>query len=183
MLTFKFDTFPVLETERLILREIKLTDVDGVFKVRNEALNIEFTARAPFESKKEAIDLIEKMQGAYNNSTGISWCITIKGNDTMIGSIGFWRFEREHYRAEIGYAILPPFQNQGFLSEAIQPVLAFGFNSLEIHSVEANLHPGNAPSEKILQKNGFVKEGYFKENYYFNGKFDDTLTYGLVKKS
>jgi ribosomal-protein-alanine N-acetyltransferase len=99
----------------------------------------------------------------------------------MIGGIGFWRLIREHYRAEIGYSLLFPFWNQGIMSEALSVVLDFGFNQMRIHSVEANLNPNNLSSERILLKTGFAKEGYFRENYYFNGRFDDTLTYGKVK--
>lgn len=181
MLTFKFDTFPIIETPRLILRQVKVSDVDSIFQLRNDTQTVEFTARPPFESKKEALDLIEKMLAAYANSDGLSWAITIKGEDKMIGGVGFWRIIREHYRAEIGYSLLPSYWNKGYMTEAILPVVKFGFESAGIHSIEANLNPHNKASEKILIKAGFTKEGYFKENYYFNGRFDDTLTYGLVK--
>jgi ribosomal-protein-alanine N-acetyltransferase len=181
MLTFKFDTFPIIETQRMILRQVRITDVDEIYQLRNDTQTVEFTARPPFESKKEAVELIEKMLASYASSDGLSWSITIKGEDKVIGGVGFWRFEREHFRAEIGYSLLPAYWNLGYMSEAILPVIDFGFEHVGIHSIEANLNPHNIASEKILLKAGFVKEGYFKENYYFNGKFDDTLTYGLVK--
>lgn len=183
MLTFNLDSFPEIHTARLILRQVKTTDVDSIFRLRNESVSGEFTARPPFESKKEALELIEKMADAYHNSNGISWAITQKGNDMMIGSTGFWRIERENYRAEIGYAILPEFENRGIMTEACLAIIKYGFDHLTIHSIEANIHPRNIASERILQKAGFVKEGYFKQNYYYNGRFDDTATYGLIKSS
>lgn len=183
MLTFNFQNFPVVETSRLVLRQITMADVDAVFNIRNQSVTGPYTARLPFESKKEALEIIKKMQDAYETSSGISWGITEKGNPTMIGSIGFWRIERENYRAEIGYALLPSFWNKGYMSESILSIIDFGLKHTDIHSVVANLHPDNIASEKVLLKAGFVKEGYFKENYFFDGKFGDTLTYGLVKKS
>lgn len=125
--------------------------------------------------------MINKIIHAYQTKEGLSWALTVKGDDTMVGGVGFWRIIREHYRAEIGYSILPHLWNQGIMSEAVKEVVDFGFSVLGLHSIEANLHPGNIASIKILEKSGFVKEGYFKENYFFNGRFDDTLTYGKVK--
>lgn len=182
MLTFQFDTFPVLETDRMILRQVKTTDVDAIFQLRNDTQTVEYTARPPYESKKEAVDQINKMLDAYLSGDGLSWSITLKGSDEMIGGIGFWRMIREHYRAEIGYSLLPQYWNQGLMTEAIKKVVPFGLDEVGLHSIEANLNPHNMASIRILEKAGFVKEGYFKENYYFNGRFDDTLTYGKVKK-
>jgi [ribosomal protein S5]-alanine N-acetyltransferase len=181
MLTFEFPHFPILTTDRLILRKVITTDAESVYKLRNDPKTVEYTARPPYQNIQEAIAMVDKMEESYLQSEGISWAITLKNSDTMIGGIGFWRLIREHYRAEIGYSLLFPFWNQGIMSEALAVVLDFGFNQMGIHSVEANLNPNNLPSERILLKSGFVKEGYFRENYYFNGRFDDTLTYGKVK--
>ena len=69
------------------------------------------------------------------------------------------------------------------MSEAMKAVLQFGFNDMNLHSVEANINPLNKKSKKILELNGFVKEAYFTENYYSNGKFLDSEIYCLVDKS
>src|SRR5690606_18725591 len=94
--------------------------------------------------------------------------------------IGFWRLLKEHYRGEIGYLLHPDFQGQGIMHEAFTPVLEYGFNKMNLHSVEANVYPANVSSKKVLEKNGFIKEAYFKENYFFNGEFTDTAVYSLV---
>ena len=100
----------------------------------------------------------------------------------MIGSIGLWRIDKAHYRGEIGYMLHHDHWGKGIMQEAIAAVIEFGFGPLKLHSIEAHINPANAASAGILEKNGFVREAYFKENYYFRGKFLDTAIYSLLKK-
>ena len=71
-------------------------------------------------------------------------------------------------------------QGCGIMKEAIPPVLDFGFTNLKLHSVEATVSPENIPSIKLLEKNSFIREAYFKENQYYNGRFHDTEIYSLL---
>lgn len=67
--------------------------------------------------------------------------------------------------------------------EAIQTVIEFGFEKMKLHSIEANINPENIASKKLLEKAGFIKEAYFKENHFFNGKFIDTEVFSLLNKN
>ena len=78
--------------------------------------------------------------------------------------------------------LLPEIHGKGIASEAVEIVVGFGFNEMKLHSIEAVIDPRNGASEKVLQKNGFVKEGYLKENEFFDGKFLDTVIYSRLKK-
>ena len=88
----------------------------------------------------------------------------------MIGTIGYWRIVKEHYRAEIGYLIATEQQGKGLMQEAISATLQYGFSEMKLHSVEANVNPNNPASIKLLERNHFIREAYFKENYFSNGK-------------
>ncbi|MES2446488.1 MAG: GNAT family protein [Bacteroidota bacterium] len=59
-------------------------------------------------------------------------------------------------------------------------VIHFAFREMKLHSISANINPGNDASRQILLKHGFEKEAYFKEDYYFQGKFLDSEVYGLI---
>ncbi|MDQ6787925.1 MAG: GNAT family N-acetyltransferase, partial [Acidobacteriota bacterium] len=98
----------------------------------------------------------------------------------MIGTINFWKIKKENYRAEIGYMLDADYHGRGIMNEAIRAVLRFGFGEMNLHSVEANVNPDNAASIRLLEKNGFVREAYFKENYFFGGKFLDSAIYSLL---
>jgi ribosomal-protein-alanine N-acetyltransferase len=78
--------------------------------------------------------------------------------------------------------LLPQFWNKGLMSEAIKKVLDFGFNTMELHSIQANIDPNNMVSAAILKKFNFEREAYFKENFFFNGKFMDSEIYSLLNK-
>lgn len=182
MIEFKFPSFPIIQTERLILREHTDDDLPQLFELRSNRQIMENIDKASFQDMQEARDQLERMRNGYATSTGISWGITLKnGDNKVIAGCGLWRIVREHYRAEIGYACLPQYWNQGIISEAIKAVCNFGFEQIGLHSIEANLSPNNAKSARVLEKNGFVKEAHFKENYFYDGRFLDTLTYGKLK--
>ncbi|HSC37593.1 MAG TPA: GNAT family protein, partial [Chitinophagaceae bacterium] len=111
---------------------------------------------------------------------GITWGIYLKTAPGLIGTIGLWRIIKEHHRAEIGYLLSPAWQRRGLMQEAMEKVLDYGFSVIGLHSVEANVNPDNEASIRILEKNHFVREAYFKENYYYNGVFKDSVIYSLL---
>ncbi len=88
---------------------------------------------------------------------------------------------RNNVRAEIGYAMKPEYWGKGYIQEALIKVIYFGFNEFCLHSIEANVNPDNASSIKLLEKCGFKKEAYFKEDYFYNGKFLDSVIYSLLE--
>jgi ribosomal-protein-alanine N-acetyltransferase len=182
MLELNFTPFPVLSTERLVLREVNADDAERIFFLRSDEQVMQFLDRPPAQSIEEATAFIKRIKKDQQNSDGILWAIALKEDPILIGTICFWRMEKEHYRAEIGYVLYPSCQGKGIMQESIQAVLQYGFEKMKLHSVEANVNPGNTASIKLLERNGFVREGYFRENYYYNGKFLDSAIYSLISK-
>lgn len=180
MLQLNFNPFPLLVTERLLLRKITLHDADEIFMLRSSKNIMLYIDRPMAIDKTDAINYINIITDALTNNAGITWGITLKNNKELIGTIGFWRILKEHYRAEIGYMLNESFQRKGIMQEAIAAVLGYGFDIMQLHSVEANVNPLNTASQKILERNGFVPEAHFRENYYYNGKFLDTYIYSLL---
>src|SRR6185503_7077762 len=129
------------------------------------------------ESIEDAAQFIQKINDSLTNNDGISWAITLKTDLKLIGTIGYWRIIKEHYRAEIGYLLHPDQQGKGIMQEALTAVLEYGFMVMKLHSVEANVNPGNVASMKLLERNNFNREGFFKESFYYNGKFLDSAVY------
>jgi len=131
----------------------------------------------------DVLALIAKIEDSLLLNEGITWGISLKEDSKLIGTIGFWRMDKANYRAEIGYMLMPEMQGKGLMHEAISTSIRYGFEEMKLHSIEANVNPANLLSKKILEKNGFVQEAYFKENYYYNGRFLDSSIYSLVNKS
>ncbi len=180
MLTVDFHPFPVLVTERLILRQTNPRDVNEVFFLRSDDRVLKYIGRTKATSIEDAIKWLDIVNDALIKNEGICWAITLKDDPAMIGSIGFWRMEKEHYRSEVGYVLHPEHHGKGIMSEALKSILHYGFYTMNLHSVEANIDPENTPSKNLLESNGFIREAYFKENYFFDGKFYDSAIYSLL---
>ncbi|GAB4209538.1 MAG: GNAT family protein [Roseiflexaceae bacterium] len=182
-LTTAFTTFPVLETERLVLRALTLDDADAMFASRSDPQVIRYFGTLPMTAHEQAAEQIERVLTDYREQNGIRWAITRRGDDYMIGSCGFWRLVKPHFRAELGYDLLPQWWGQGIMTEAIMAVLRFAFTTMGLHSIEAQIHPDNIASRRVLEKLGFVQEGYFRENYYdvVEERFTDTAVFSLLK--
>ncbi len=176
-----FDTFPNLETERLLLREFVKGDAEELFKIRSDERVMKYLDRDPHKSVAESELMIEKMIEIHNNKSGINWIINKKDSLSVIGYIGYWRLIRENLRAEVGYAMKPEYWGNGYMQEALNKVIEFGFKELCLHSIEGNVNPNNLDSIKLLEKFGFKREAYFKEDYFYNGKFLDTAIYSLLE--
>lgn len=183
MLHLNFSPFPALTTPRLVLRQFTYTDAPDFFELRSNTEIMQYIGRPLAKTLDDAADLIKVINDLLNTNNGITWCITHKTNQHFIGSIGFWRIEKENHRAEIGYLLNPVYQGQGLMQEAIDSVIDYGFGVMGLHSIQANVHPGNAASIKLLEKNNFIREAYFKENHFHNGAFEDTAVYTLLTKN
>ncbi|UPT70532.1 MAG: GNAT family N-acetyltransferase [Flavobacterium sp. JAD_PAG50586_2] len=183
MLTINFHPFQNIETERLLLRRINESDVEEVFALRGNQETMKYIPRPLTKSKEDALQHIAMIEEKIVNNTGINWGITIKGNPKIIGIIGHYRISPENHRAEVGYMSFPETNGKGYMSEALKAVLAYGFEQMNLHSIEAVIDPANIASEKLLQKNGFVKEAHILENELWEGKFWDTVIYSLLKKN
>ena len=180
MLEFNFNPFPKLETERLILRELMMTDASDYFEIRSNPKVMKYQAR-PAETLKDAEKVIKKTSQSLAENKAICWAICLKNNSKFIGTIGYYRTQFEHCRTEIGYELHPDFWKKGMASEAMQAVLNYIFSKTKVHSVEANIDPANLPSARILERNHFIKEAYFRENYFTQGRFTDSAIYSLLK--
>ncbi len=160
------------------------TDVEQFFKLRSNPEVMKHIGKNPMISINEAIDFIKMINDLLENNSGITWAIALKEEpEKLIGTIGLWRLIKEHFRAEIGYMLLPEYWKKGITKEAILKVLDYGFNQLKLHSVEGHITPLNIASAKILESTGFVREAYFKEDFFFNGKFEDTAIYSLLGRN
>ena len=180
MLSIHLPIFPVLTTERLVLRELRPSDAERVFTLRSDPLVMHHVNRPLARTLEDATALIELITTTVAAGNAVQWAITLKGDDALIGIIGFWRVEKEHYLAELGYMLARPHWGMGLISEAIGTVVHFGFATLGLHKVEAITRPGNAASIRTLEKNGFVREAYFRENILWNGVFQDSVNFGRL---
>ncbi|WP_276877410.1 GNAT family N-acetyltransferase [Chryseobacterium joostei] len=182
MLEINFSVFPELETDRLKLRRADVNDINELFAMRSDPDMMKYIPRPLATDLEEASTHLKIMDEKITSNEMINWAITLKDDPKMIGTIGYYHIKPEHYRAEIGYMLLPDYQGKGYVTEAITKVVNYAFTTMNLHSIEAVIDPENVASAKVLEKCSFIKEGYFKENEFYNGQFLDTIIYSILNK-
>jgi ribosomal-protein-alanine N-acetyltransferase len=175
-MNFNFTPFPVLETERLTLRALNLDDAKAIFGLRTNKEVNEFIDRKKPNNLSEARAFIDRISNLASNNKGVFWVIESKNNHQLIGTIGFRNFEDEEDYAEIGYELDPLYQQKGFMTEAFKKILNFGFQEMELKTIEAFTHKNNIDSIALLEKQDFVFQPEIKDE-----GFENNISYRLEK--
>ncbi len=183
MLQLNFSPFPILESERLHYRRLTDADAPEIFALRSNPEIMKYIPRPLATTIENALAHIKLINEKIDENIDINWAVTEKGNDKCIGLMGFYRTQPENFRTEIGYMITPEHKGKGYVTEAVKTLLDFAFNTLNFHSIEAVIDSRHMASERVLQKNGFEKEAHFKENFFYNNEFTDTVIYSLLKRN
>ena len=180
---FVFDKFPILETERLILREISADDVEGIIAMYGDTETIKFMydIETPVTTNNEAMEIIEWCAQIFRDKSGLRWGITLKGNDNLIGTCGYHYWLPQHRRAEIGYDLARQYWRQGIMTEAARVMLQFGFERMNLYRIEADVTVGNDASAALLEKLNFKREGLWRHRVFARQQFWDLRQFGLLK--
>jgi ribosomal-protein-alanine N-acetyltransferase len=183
-LTRAFATFPALETARFQLREVQPDDAARIFEIMSDPRVTRYFGMLPMENLAAAERRIAGIREAFAERSGVRWAIAERAGGRLLGTCGFWRLVAEHDRAEIGYELAAESWGQGVMTEALGAMLTFGFAEMGLHSVEAQIHPANIGSRRVLEKLGFAQEGYFRENYHdvVEGGYTDTAVFSLLAR-
>jgi ribosomal-protein-alanine N-acetyltransferase len=182
MITFQLNPFPELRTERLLLRRIVPADAPALLDIRSREEVMQYISRPRSQNLEDVLQHIALLDEGIAKNESISWAISLQSEpERLIGTVGYYRTKFEHHRSEIGYLLHPDFWQQGIMTEAMDAAVAFGFTTLNLHSMEGCIDPNNAPSRAVLLRQQFVKEALYKENYYYEGQWLDTEVLSLLK--
>lgn len=182
MIEFSFSPFPILTTERLVLRQIVNEDANEMFALRSNPEIMKYIPREMPKTIDDAIKHIEFMQALLETKECLNWAICLKEDNKLIGNIGYFRLQPQNHRAEVGYMLSAEFHGKGIMQEALIEAIRYGFEDMKLHSIEGVTDPENFASWKLLEKNGFIREGYFKEHEFWNGKYLDSYVYSLLQE-
>lgn len=176
-----FKKFPELESERLFFKEYRKEDAASLLYIRSHPKVSKYMDSEILKTVEDSEKRIHNMQQVFKEQNGITWAIRDKETNTLIGDFGVWKLDRQNSRGEIGYVLNPNYWGKGYMKESMIILINFAFNMLNLHSLEANVNPKNENSKKALLKFNFKQEAYFRENYYFDGKFLDSEIYSLLE--
>ena len=166
-----FYDMPKMETKHLLFRAIKRSDLDDIYEYSANPNTSKYLLWGPHQSISDTREFIEIVLSKYKSGEYNDWAIVYKETGKMIGTCGFTRIDTENNLAEIGYVLNPNFWGKGLATEAVEKVIEFAFNSLNINRVEAKFIFGNDASLAVMKKVGMTFEGYQRDALLVKGKY------------
>jgi ribosomal-protein-alanine N-acetyltransferase len=170
-----------INTERLILRGITPAVIQEVFHKREKESILQF-----FGFDEVGYNHLKNMyeKGMETHRTSLYFFLLVdRKSQIVIGECGYHTWNTTHHKAELFYLLRDNiYKRRGFMTEALEAILTFGFGELNLHRVEALVAVWNTASIKLLQHFDFIKEGVKREDYLVNGKYEDSISYALLKR-
>lgn len=167
----------IIETDRLILRKFSSKDLLDLYEYLSDPEVVEYEPYDP-------MTLDETKEGLkWRISSDEMIAIELKHNHKMIGNI--YLGKRDFNALEIGYVINKNYWHLGYAKEACESLIKLNFEK-GVHRIYAECDPDNNNSWKLLERLGFVREAFFRENIYFNVDNDkkpiwkNTYVYSLI---
>lgn len=172
--------FPTLLTERLRLREPSMDDRDSFHALISIPEVTRFSNWDDAPKKAQIERSLKWMCKIFPKGAGCTWFIEDRASGKLIGAIRFNSFDKRACCAELGYELHPSAWGKGLMSEAARAVVQCGFDDFSLNRIEAWTLPGNAASDRVLEKAGFRYEGTLRQKARFKGAFHDFRMFGCL---
>jgi [ribosomal protein S5]-alanine N-acetyltransferase len=176
------DRLPTLDTARLRLRWLTPDDAPALLAVFGDPVVCRYWSRPPLAALAAAAELQQEIAQLFAERSLFQWGIAERETDAVVGTCTLAALSAEHRRAEVGFALARAAWGRGYAAEALAALLAFAFERLALHRVEADVDPRNARSIRALERAGFVREGCLRERYLIAGEAQDAVMYGLLRR-
>ncbi|WP_375058243.1 GNAT family N-acetyltransferase [Zobellella sp. DQSA1] len=172
--------FPVVETKRLILRPLAISDSESLLAIFSDPEVMQYWNTAPWATIQDAFDFVNGSNDSMRNRESITLGVYLKSSDELAGKCMLFNYDRESKRAEIGFGLSRLCWGKGYINEAGEALIQYGFNVLGLRRIEAEIDPDNLSSAKALEKLGFSREGLLRQRWEVNGIVSDSALYGRL---
>ncbi len=170
----------VLETPRLSLRPFTLADAPDVQRLAgaSEVADTMLNVPHPYENGM-AEQWIGGQAELFKAGSNVAYAITLRDGGTLLGAISLG-VTAQHRRAEMGYWLGVPFWNQGYMTEAAEALVGYGFHARGLHKITASHFARNLASGRVMEKIGMRREGLLREHVRKGDGWEDLVLYGLL---
>ena len=176
-----WDSLPSLNTERMRLRWLTEADVDALYRIFSHPQVVRYWGAPALANRDAAAALLSETQENFHKRTSMKWGVAELDSDQIIGTVTLFNLNFDNKRAEIGYGLDYNYWRKGYVTEALDALLSYAFDELQLHRLEADVDPRNVGSIRTLEKMGFQREGLMRERWQVNGEIQDALFYGLLR--
>lgn len=173
------ETVP-LETERLILRDLRADDAAALFAHRADAEAARYWSTPPWTDMAQAEAHLRDARKPATQSGWLQFGVERRADGALLGTCSLFDHHVDSRRAEIGYFLGRPYWGQGFAREAAMALIGHGFGTLNLNRIEADVDPRNVASVRLLERLGFVREGLLRQRWIIGGEVSDSALYGLL---
>jgi ribosomal-protein-alanine N-acetyltransferase len=167
-----------LQTNRLFLRPISVSDAPALFEARGDA---EVMRYWDWPAQKD-VAAVERIFAEHipelTSEAAKWWAVALSPDGPAIGECDLSEIDTHHGRAEVGFLFGRRHWAQGYAFEAVERVIHYGFNDLGLERLWARFHKGNEASKRLLERLGFTYEGCLRSHVVRDGERRDCLVYG-----
>jgi len=172
-----------LESERLILRRFTLEDAEGFYhNVTSDSEVNKFLTWPLDDSVEDTKKLLAGWAERYDNPERYCWVIVLKDTDTVIGTIAAPTVKNRIDAVEVTYCIGSRWWGQGIVPEALQEVMRYMFEEVQVNRIEAGFDSNNPNSGRVMEKVGMQREGFLRQAGRNNQGLFDLVFYGILKE-
>jgi len=169
-----------LETPRLVLRKPREDDLEDVLDIFSDPEVTRYWSGRPWTGLDEARDWLTRVRENHASGTALALVLQDRDSGRVIGTCTVFQI---HYtrRGEIGYALDRTRWGRGLMHEALQALVRFAFQTMDLRRLEADIDPANTASRRSLERLGFKREGLMRERWEVAGQVSDSEIYGLLR--
>jgi ribosomal-protein-alanine N-acetyltransferase len=175
------DSLLTLETDRLLLRKMSMSDAADVFEYASNPEVAQYTSWSAHQTISDSQQFLESVIAKYAAGQPMDWGIAHKRDRKLIGTCGFASWAISHARGEIGYVLSRQYWGQGYMTEAVKAVISFGFHVMLLNRIQATCMLENVASARVMEKVGMQYEGILREYAFFKNQYLDLKLYAIVK--
>jgi RimJ/RimL family protein N-acetyltransferase len=173
----------IVVNDQVHLSEVRSSDKDALIEHLNDRDIYDLTLRIPFPytdaDADEWLARVAKITEQQNQP--VHFAIRSR-DDALIGACGLAGVEvGKSHRAEVGYWLAKPYWGRGIMSAVVQRVCRHAFEDFGLIKITAHVHPHNQASARVLEKCGFVEEGFLRKHFLKDGKLLDARLFALLK--
>jgi ribosomal-protein-alanine N-acetyltransferase len=178
---FDFSAFPIITTERLILRRLTPDDAGAIMDLFSDPKVMRFLNNPFTDTLEKAMGVINWLNDRFDTQDAVQWAFASREDNRFIGTGGNHAWDKHDRHIEIGYNILPKYWGKGYATEATHAIIKWSFENMNLHRIEADCTDGNIASERVMLKCGFKFEGISRQSCWEHGRFVDIKRFGLLR--